>query len=217
MGSDMSVGSLRMSFSVGPPPIGPNDPPVCAYGFVGAVRSAPRLTLTSPMAAILWVVFVSISLTVTFIASGNGGAVEKVLNAAVGVVVGTMLTYAVLVGWLISPLSRQYHWTLKIERYRGDGAETHSLFVLQSRQLHLVSGLVCHVTDPSGTTYVHAWQAPVGGDPPLRKGSGPVIAYPDEFAAPWPARGRYRVAWTIPRPGGHRLRTIYTGRWTVTD
>ncbi|MGH9288132.1 MAG: hypothetical protein ACRD0V_07575 [Acidimicrobiales bacterium] len=107
-------------FSIGPPGPGPNDPPVCNYGVVGAFRSATWLTVNSARAAFLWVV--AVALTVSFVPSLDDGALGKISNVVIGVPFGTMLTYIVIAVLLLSQLGRRYHWTQKIGRYHGEGA-----------------------------------------------------------------------------------------------
>jgi hypothetical protein len=96
-----------MTFSIGPPGPGPNDPPVCVYGVVGAYRSAKRLTLTSSLTAILWATVVA--LTGTFVALSVDSAWGKLAGAVIGVAVATVLTYTAIAVWILSPLGRHYH------------------------------------------------------------------------------------------------------------
>lgn len=178
------------------------------------MQTALRLTVSTPAGAIVWVVLASlaVSLSSGFI---EGGAPATLLNALIGVALGTAAAYGLLTLWLLTPLSRRYHWSDAIRRYDGQGSETtHSIFSLRSRHLHFAPEIICSVKDPQGHTYSHAWRAPVGGNPPIRKGDGPTIAYPDEFDAPSPVTGKYRVSWVLQTRDG-RERTLRTRIWTV--
>lgn len=204
------------SLSIGPPPLGPNDPPVCAHGFTSAVQTALRLTVSTPAGAILWVVLVSLAVTLSngFV---EGDGATDFLNALIGVALGTAAAYGLLTLWLWTPLSRWYHWSDTIRRYDGEGSETtHSLFSLKSRHLHFAHEIICSVADPLGQTYTHAWRSSIGANPPIRRGDGPTIAYPDQFDAPWPITGRYRVLWILRTRDG-RERTLRTRTWAVRN
>lgn len=178
------------------------------------MRTALRLTVSTPGGAILWVVFVSLAVSLS---SGfvEGDAIAALLSALIGVALGTAAAYGLLTLWLLTPTSRRYHWSDAIGRYDGDGSETtHSIFSLKSRHLHFAPEIICSIEDPVGQTYSHAWRAPVGGNPPIRKGDGPTIAYPDQFDAPSPVTGKHRVSWVLRTPDG-RERTLRTRKWTV--
>ena len=208
-----------MSLSVGPPPLGPNDPPPCVYGLRWAIRSAPRLMVATTALAIFWVIVLAVSgaLTAQFLVSPDDRVLVTVGYAVIGALGGIGLTIVLIVVWLLTALSRRYHWTQRIERL-PKSSTGHSLLTLRGRHLHVFCEIVCTVSDRTGHKYVCVWRAPTGGCPPLRSGDGPIVEYPDQFdGAPWPAPGTYRVVWTVERRARAAPRILSTSKWKVSD
>jgi hypothetical protein len=186
-----------------------------------------KLAVSTPVAALAWALTIAALGAVGGLLASDRGGVAVVFAALLSALAATAVVSLSIGAWLASPFSRSYHWQQRIERHTPQGAadtRTHSILSLKSRHLHLASEIVCEVTDRAGRTYEHAWRSPHGpGALPMRKGSGPTVAYPDQFGrpeepdAPWPSPGAYTVVWRLKPPPGDKCRVLYRARWKVAD
>jgi hypothetical protein len=203
------------AFYTGAPTSVPEDKSECVYGRWGrvgrAIRDVPDLGRHETLGEILVVAVTAVSAGAFFIVQARDSDLGRILTVLEGVVVGLVVAGVLLFLWGLRPWAWKRHWVVSASPFSDDSSSHTGLF-LKSRHWHTVLNVRCSVRDPDGTW----WSAIHPGQVILAPGANAAgFEYPNDFGAPWPGEGRYRLSFQTDVMHGDKPVRLARKRWKI--
>lgn len=180
-----------------------------------AIRDSKSLATTfwgGLVAALSITIGTSLALVVFPPPSSMVGLRETVAGFAAGMMLGILI----LTSFSFLPRARDRHWRIDCQRHPRESTG-HSLLVIHSKCYHELKDPQCTVVDPDGKKWKTNVNTHEQTPPILGPGQSYQVQYPEDFDAPCPKAGTYKVTFTSMTCNGKKRVTLSRRKWQVSS